>query len=59
MVVAYKSAHLEEYDKEQRNFGELWEEKSAGKALFLWATKEDDKHRDVYRQVEVKVKVNE
>ena len=26
----------------QKNIGELWEAKSGGKALFLWAVKKDD-----------------
>jgi len=55
LAVEYKGAHLEEYEKEKRNVGELWEEKSQGKALFLWAVKEDPQHRDVYRQLEDKV----
>ncbi len=55
LVVEYKGAHLEEYEREKRNVGELWEEKSQGKALFLWALKEDTQNRDVYRQLEDKV----
>ena len=55
LVVEYKGAHLEEYEKEKHNAGELWEDKSQGKALFLWAVKEDVQHRDVYRQMEDKV----
>ena len=52
LVVEYKGAHLEEYEKEKRNVGELWQEKSQGKALFLWAVKEDDQNRDVYQQLD-------
>ena len=55
LVVEYKGAHLEEYEKEKRNAGEMWEDKSRGKALFLWAVKQDDQNRDVYRQLEDKV----
>jgi len=55
LAVEYKGAHLEEYEREKRNDGELWEDKSQGKALFLWAVKEDAQHRDVYRQMEDKV----
>ncbi len=55
LVVEYKGAHLEEYEKEKRNVGELWEEKSQGKASFLWAVKQDNQNRDVYRQLEDKV----
>lgn len=55
LVVEYKGAHLEEFDIEKRNIGELWAEKSQGKALFLWAVKEDGQNRDVYRQLEEKM----
>ena len=55
LVVEYKGAHLEEFEREKRNIGELWEEKSQGKAIFLWAVKQDDHNRDVYRQLEAKV----
>jgi len=52
LVVEYKGAHLEEFEKEKRNIGELWAEKSQGKALFLWAVKEDNQNRDVYQQLD-------
>jgi len=52
LVVEYKGAHLEEFEKEKRNVGELWAEKSQGKALFLWAVKEDNQNRDVYQQLD-------
>ena len=55
LVVEYKGAHLQEYEQEKRNVGELWEEKSQGKALFLWAVERDSRSRDVYRQLENKV----
>jgi type III restriction enzyme len=55
LVVEYKGAHLLEYEQEKRNVGELWEEKSAGKALFLWAVERDPQSRDVYRQLENKL----
>jgi type III restriction enzyme len=51
LVIEYKGAHLEEYEKEKRSVGELWAEKSGGKALFLWAVKEDSQNRDVYQQL--------
>jgi type III restriction enzyme len=54
MVVEYKGEHLIEYEQEKKNIGELWESKSGGKALFLWAVKKDKAGRDVYRQVEDK-----
>jgi type III restriction enzyme len=38
-----------------KNIGELWEEKSDGKALFLMAVERDQKGRDVYKQVENKI----
>jgi len=52
LVVEYKGAHLEEFEKEKRNVGELWQEKSQGKALFLWAVKEDALNRDIYQQLD-------
>lgn len=39
LVVEYKGGHLIEHDQEKKNIGELWAEKSGGKALFLWAVK--------------------
>ena len=39
------------YDQEKKNIGELWESKSNGKALFLWAVKKDAAGRDVHRQL--------
>lgn len=55
MVVEYKGEHLIEFEQEKKNIGELWESKSGGKALFLWAVKKDEAGRDVYRQVEDKI----
>ncbi len=55
LVVEYKGAHLVEYEGEKRNIGELWEEKSQGKALFLWAVNQDNLGRDVYRQLDEKI----
>ncbi len=56
LVVEYKGAHLAEGEKEKENIGELWEEKSNGKALFLWAVKRDAQGRNVHRQITEKVK---
>jgi type III restriction enzyme len=55
MVVEYKGEHLIDYEQEKKNIGELWEARSGGKALFLWAVKKDAAGRDVYRQIEDKV----
>lgn len=49
-VVEYKGAHLEEFEREKKNVGELWQEKSNGKAIFLWAVKENEHHQDVATQ---------
>lgn len=56
-VVEYKGKVYVTNDdsQEKRNLGELWEEKSNGKALFLMAEKQDSKGRDVYRQLADKV----
>jgi type III restriction enzyme len=55
-VVEYKGAHLIEGAQEKKNIGELWEEKSKGKALFLMAVESDAQRWDVYKQIEDKVK---
>jgi type III restriction enzyme len=41
---------------EKRNIGELWEEKSGGKGLFLIAVKRDGEGRDVYKQLIEKIR---
>ena len=41
--------------KEKINIGELWQAKSNGKGLFLFAVRRDAKGRDVYRQIEDKI----
>lgn len=51
----YKGAHLHGDAHEKRDVDELWEEKSQGKALFLWAIERDSQSRDVYRQLENKL----
>jgi type III restriction enzyme len=57
LVIEYKGKPYETNDdsKEKINIGELWEKKSNGKGLFLFAVKRDAKGRDVYRQIEDKV----
>ena len=55
LLVEYKGEHLIEYDQEKKNIGELWESKSKGKALFLWAVKKDASGRDVHRQLSDKI----
>jgi len=55
-VFEYKGAHLIEGAQEKKNIGELWEEKSNGKALFLMAVESDVQRRNVYQQIEDKVK---
>lgn len=56
LVVEYKGEHLIEASQEKKNIGEKWEETSNNKALFIMAVKHDEKGRDVYRQIEDKVK---
>ena len=51
LVTEYKGEHLIQYDQEKKNVGELWESKSGGKALFLWAIKKDAAGRDLHRQL--------
>jgi type III restriction enzyme len=55
-VVEYKGAHLLDGSQEKKNIGELWEEKSNGKAIFLFAVERDEQGRNVRKQVEEKVK---
>lgn len=57
LVVEYKGEHLIQYDQEKKNVGELWESKSGGKAVFLWAIKKDSAGRDVPRQLADKLGV--
>jgi len=58
LVVEYKGKPYETNDdsKEKSNVGELWESKSNKKGLFLFAVKRDAKGRDVYKQIEDKIK---
>jgi type III restriction enzyme len=56
LVAEYKGEHLIEYEQEKKNIGELWESKSNGKALFLWAVKKDAAGRDVHRQLADKIR---
>ena len=54
LVIEYKGEVYKTNDdsKEKRNLGELWAERSAGKALFLMAVERDEQGRDVYQQIE-------
>jgi len=55
LVLEYKGDFLVEHEQQKKNVGELWESKSGGKALFLWAVKKDQAGRDVYRQLADKI----
>jgi type III restriction enzyme len=55
LVAEFKGGHLIQYDQEKNSVGELWESKSGGKALFLWAVKKDAAGRDMYRQFTDKI----
>jgi type III restriction enzyme len=56
MLIEYKGEHLEAKASEQakRDIGRLWEQRSAGKALFLWAVKQDAVGRAVPAQLKAK-----
>ncbi len=56
-VIEYKGKQYITNDdsKEKRNLGELWEEKSKGKGLFLMAEKKDARGRNVYKQLVDKI----
>jgi type III restriction enzyme len=57
LVVEYKGEMLEDYHGtlEKQNIGQLWEEKSNGKGLFLMAVKKDDKGCGVMEQLKTKI----
>lgn len=55
-VIEYKGEIYVESSQEKVNIGELWEEKSKGKALFLLAVKKDEKGRDVRKQIADKIR---
>jgi type III restriction enzyme len=57
LVIEYKGEHLEDKasEQEKRAIGELYEKNSAGKALFLWAVKQDSAGRNVARQLQTKI----
>ena len=50
LIVEYKGAHLVEHDAEKKDLGELWENRSEGKCLFVMPTGRD------YAAIERKVK---
>jgi type III restriction enzyme len=56
-VIEYKGeAHATNDDsKEKRNIGELWEEKSSKRSLFLLAEKADSKGRNTRAQLEANI----
>ena len=57
LVIEYKGEVYKTNDdsKEKRNLGELWAERSGGKALFLMAVEQDEQRRDVYQQIEARI----
>jgi type III restriction enzyme len=57
LVVEYKGEAYATNDdsKEKRNIGELWQQKSSGRGLFLMAEKVDAEKRDVRAQIEAKI----
>ena len=55
MVADYKGEHLIEHEQQKKNIGERWEEKSGGKALFLWTVKKDEHGCHEHRQLEDKL----
>jgi len=55
LLVEYKGEHLIEHEQAKKNIGERWEERSGGKAIFLWAVKKDKASRDIHKQIEDKI----
>lgn len=58
LVLEYKGSHMEDSADtlEKQNIGHLWEEKSNGNGLFLIAVKEDKSGKNVFTQIEEKIK---
>jgi type III restriction enzyme len=58
LVVEHKGGHLESADdaKEKNGIGALWEAKSNGTGLFLMTAKRDANGRDVFAQIQAKIK---
>lgn len=59
LVVEYKGEAYKTNDdsKEKRQIGQLWEEKSGGKGLFLMTEKRDARGIDVHRQLAEKIRL--
>jgi type III restriction enzyme len=55
LVVEYKGAPFVAIGQDKKNIGEKWEEKSGGKAIFLWAVKKDSQGREFYHQLQDKI----
>ena len=55
LIQGDKGEHLVEHEQQKKNIGERWEERSGGKARFLWAVKKDEHGRDVHRQLRDKL----
>lgn len=56
MVVEYKGAHLEAGELEKRDIGRLWQNNSSGKAVFVWAVKENLQGLNVAQQLAFAIK---
>lgn len=53
-VIEYKGAHLVEHSQQKNNVGQLWEEKSNGKGLFLMVEKKK-RGLSMYEQIKKKI----
>ncbi len=51
LVIEYKGAHIEPGEQEKRDVGRLWQERSNGTAVFLWAMKQDSAGRTLAQQI--------
>lgn len=56
LIVEYKGDIYVHDSQQKKNVGELWEEQSNGKGLFLFAVDQDEKNRGVNRQIVDKIK---
>ncbi len=46
-----EGAHIEPGEQEKRDVGRLWQERSNGTAVFLWAMKQDSAGRTLAQQI--------
>ena len=58
LVVEYKGDHIEAEERHKKEVGELWAQRSGGRAIFVWAVARDSHGRDVQAQLANAIKVS-